>query len=309
MNARPLNLKHLRYFAEVARRGSVSEAARSLFVAPQTVSAQIQSLEDAVGQPLFERAGRRLILTPAGHTALEYANAIFALGDELANVLRGGSRPKSSVLRVGITDSVPKLQSVALLQPVIEQHADTLELYCREGTYPELLGLLATGEFDAVVTDTAVPANLARSLQATTLAESGTSLMAAEPLAAQFAHDFPRRLDGAPILWGSAPSSFLSQALQAWFARVEVRPQIVGRVEDSALLTGFAERGLGIIAVPTSIEDDVARQHGLGVIGRIGDITQSVFLIRARDRAPHPLARELEARQKVTNPSPMKGRP
>lgn len=297
MKTRPLNLKHLRYFAEVARRGSVTAAARALFVAPQTVSAQIQELADSVGQPLFERAGRRLVLTPAGQTALEYANAIFALGDELASVLRGGARPKSIVLRVGVTDSVPKLQTVALLQPVIEQHPDELELYCREGGYRELLGLLAAGEFDAVLADTAVPANLTRSLQATALAQSGMSFMASAALAARLGDDFPRCLDSAPFLAGAAPSSLLGQALQAWFARQDVRPHIVGRVEDSALLMGFAERGLGVIAVPASIEADVAHQYGLRVVGGTQEITQSVFVMRARGRRPHPLVTELERRR------------
>ena len=50
MSARHLNFRHLRYFAEVARRGSVVTAARTLHVAPQTVSAQVQELEAAGGE-------------------------------------------------------------------------------------------------------------------------------------------------------------------------------------------------------------------------------------------------------------------
>ena len=133
--ARPVNLKHLRYFAEVARRGSVTAAARALFLTPQTISAQLKDLAHSVGQPLFERAGRKLVLTPAGQTALDYANAIFALGDELGAVLRGGARPKSMVLRAGVTDSMPKLLTVALLQPVVDRYRRELELYCGEGTF------------------------------------------------------------------------------------------------------------------------------------------------------------------------------
>ena len=140
MNApRSMNLKHLRYFAEIARRGSISAAAKALHVAPQTVSSQVLELEAASGQPLFERVGRGLRLTAAGETALDYANAIFALGDELLAVLRGAARPRSVQLRVGVTDSVPKLQSVRLLQPVIDAHRDNLELTCREGGFVELL--------------------------------------------------------------------------------------------------------------------------------------------------------------------------
>jgi LysR family transcriptional activator of nhaA len=299
MKTRPLNLKHLRYFAEVARRGSVSSAARALFVTPQTVSGQLQELESSIGRPLFERIGRRMVLTDAGETARDYASTIFALGDELAQVLRGNTRPKSVTLRVAVTDSVPKALTVALLQPIIEHHRKALELHCREGSYAELLGQLAAGELDAVLADAAVPASLARSLQARLVADSGMSFLAAKPLAARLAVAFPSRLDRAPFLAGSAPSSLPGQAIEAWFARHGVRPNVVGRIDDSALLEGFARRGFGIVAVPTTIAKDLARQHGLVVIGRTDEVRQSVFLIRPRGRRPHPLVAELEERHRA----------
>lgn len=294
MTTRPLNLKHLRYFTEVARRGSVSSAARTLFVAPQTVSAQVQELEESVGQPLFERMGRRLVLTSAGETALDYANAIFALGDELAQVLRGVARPKSITLRVAVVDSVPKALTVTLLQPLIEHHRKELELVCREGAYADLLGQVAAGQLDAMLADAAVPANLARSLHAAVLADSGMSFLAARPLAATLAGRFPSSLDGAPFLAGSALTSPLGQAIEAWFAHHGVRPHIVGRIDDSALLKGFAQRGLGVAVVPTTVAKEVMRQYQLGVVGRTDEVRQAVFLIRARGRRTHPLIAELE---------------
>ena len=299
---RPVNLKHLRYFAEVARRGSVTAAARALFLTPQTISAQLKDLAHSVGQPLFERAGRKLVLTPAGQTALDYANAIFALGDELGAVLRGGARPKSMVLRAGVTDSMPKLLTVALLQPVVDRYRRELELYCGEGTFGELLGKLVAGELDLVLADSAVPANLARSLQASTLADSGMTFLASRALATGLRRRFPASLNGAPFLAGSAPSSLLGQALEAWFARHALRPHVAGRVEDSALLKGFAQRGLGVVAVPTSIEKEVMRQYALRVVGRTAEVTQSVFLIRARGRRPHPLVAELATRSEDRAP-------
>lgn len=294
IQGRPLNLKHLRYFAEIARRGSVKRAAEALHLAPQTVSAQLLELESSLGQPLFERIGRRLRLTPAGETALEYANAIFALGDELLAVLHGHARPRTLPLRVGITDSVPKLLSVRVLQPLIDSHGHSLDLTCREGRFVELLALLATGELDVVLADTAVPANLARSLQARSLGESGVSFVAPSALAAQLAGNFPASMDGAPYVAGWAPASLHGQAVDAWFARQGVRPRVVGHVDDSALLTGLAEAGLGVIALPTSVEAEVLRHYELGLVGRTGEITQAVFLIRARGRRPHPLVATLE---------------
>jgi LysR family transcriptional activator of nhaA len=294
MSTRTLNFKHLRYFREVARRGSVATAARALFVTPQTVSAQLQELEDSIGQPLFERVGRRLLLTPTGHIALDYANAIFALGDELGAVLAGGGRARAVSLRVGVTDSVPKLLTVSSLEPLVSRHRRELELVCHEGPTGELLGRLAAGEFDMVLADAPVAASFARSLQARVLSESGMSFLAAPRLAVKLAQGFPGSLDGAPFLSGSSPMSLLGQAIEAWFARHGVRPHIVGRIDDSALLKGFAQRGLGVAAVPTSIEHAVMKQYQLALVGRIDDVRQSVFLIRVRGRRPHPLIAEIE---------------
>jgi len=292
--ARPLNLKHLRYFAEVARRGSVAQAARTLFVTPQTVSGQVQELELSVGQPLFERAGRRQRLTTAGESALDYANQIFALSDELAQVLQGAGKPRTIRLRVAATDSVPKLLTVAALQTVIERHREQLELECREGDYADLLGQLAVGQLDAVLADAPVPANLARVLEAKMLNESGMTFLAAKPLARRLVRGFPQSLQDAPFLVGSAPRSLLGQAILAWFARQGVRVHIVGRIEDSALLQGFAAQGLGFVAIPTSIAAEVMRQSHLGVVGHTEEVRQSLFLVRARGRRPHPFVSEID---------------
>jgi LysR family transcriptional regulator, transcriptional activator of nhaA len=293
-DVRPLNLKHLRYFAEVARRGSVVQAARTLFVTPQTVSGQVQELEESVGQPLFERAGRRLQLTTAGQSALDYANQIFALSDELAQVLQGVSKPRSIRLRIAATDSLPKLLTVAALQKVIERHRDQLELECREGAYADLLGQLAVGQLDAVLADAPVPASLARVLEAKMVSESGMTFLAAKPLARRLVRGFPKSLQDAPFLIGSAPRSLLSQAIQAWFARQGVRAHIVGRIEDSALLQGFAAQGLGVATVPTSIATEVMRQSHLGVVGSTEEVRQTVFLVRPRGRRPHPFVGEMD---------------
>lgn len=293
-NPRPLNLKHLRYFAEVARRGSVTAAARALFLTPQTVSSQLQELESAIGQPLFDRVGRKMMLTHAGETALEYAKAIFALGEELKTVLQGGARPRSIVLRVGIADSVAKLQTISTLQPVIERHRNELELICQEGSYADLLGRVGAGELDMVLSDSPVPATLARSLHTMAVAETGVSFMAAPTILARLKGSFPQNLDQAPLLSSSNPSSALTQSLENWFIRQRIRPRVVGRIEDSALLKGLAQAGLGIAVVPSLIETEVAKQYRLKGIGRVAEVRVPLLLVRARGRRMHPLVAEIE---------------
>lgn len=296
MDRNSLNLKHLRYFAEIARRGSVTAASRALHLAPQTLSAQLLNFEESVGQSMFERVGRRLVLTPQGATTLDYANAIFALGDELSSVLKGRARPRQQVLRVGVMDSVPKLLTLQVLQPLVDRHRDELELNCEEAPQAELLGRIATGELDMMLADAPVPANLARGLHGLEVAASGMSFVAARSLATRLAAKFPGSLDDAPFIAGSAPGSMIGQALEAWFSRQRLRPRIAGHVDDSALLKGFAQAGLGVIAVPTSIEAEVLERYQLRLVGRTDEVKQAVFLVRPRGRRMHPLVAELEAR-------------
>jgi hypothetical protein len=60
-----LNYHHLLYFWTVAREGSIAKATTSLHLAPSTISLQIRALEEALDEKLFERKGRRLVLTEA----------------------------------------------------------------------------------------------------------------------------------------------------------------------------------------------------------------------------------------------------
>ena len=105
---RHLNYNHLLYFWTVSREGSITGASESLHLTPQTVSAQIKLLEESIGQPLFKRAGRGLVLTDTGRIVQEYADEIFSTGIELAQHIRGDEAYRSQSLRVGIVNSMPR---------------------------------------------------------------------------------------------------------------------------------------------------------------------------------------------------------
>ena len=74
-----MTFNQLRTFVEVATAGSVIEAARNLVVSPPAVSAAIGSIERELGIPLVERAGRGLVITPAGVVFARYARQVLAL--------------------------------------------------------------------------------------------------------------------------------------------------------------------------------------------------------------------------------------
>src|SRR5690349_14730935 len=104
-----LNYHHLLYFWTVAKRGSIARACEELRLAQPTISGQIRALEESLGEKLFARQGRRLVLTDVGQVAYRYAEEIFSLGRELTEVLKGRPQNRPTRLMLGMSDLVPKL--------------------------------------------------------------------------------------------------------------------------------------------------------------------------------------------------------
>ncbi|MEJ1939295.1 LysR family transcriptional regulator, partial [Nostoc sp. NIES-2111] len=95
-----LNYHHLRYFWAIAVEGTLTGAAQRLNVSQSALSTQLRTLEEQLGHPLFERVGKRLVLTEAGRIALDHAQSIFRIGDELLATLRGRGPQSRAMLRV-----------------------------------------------------------------------------------------------------------------------------------------------------------------------------------------------------------------
>lgn len=71
-----MSLAQIRYFVTVAEEGHLGRAAERLHMTQPPLTRQIRSLEDELGQPLFERTPRGMRLTPAGERLLPQARAI-----------------------------------------------------------------------------------------------------------------------------------------------------------------------------------------------------------------------------------------
>lgn len=144
-----LNFKHLRYFWTVARLGTIAEAGRVLNLAPHSISAQLATFEAALGVSLFRRSGRRLRLTEAGERILGHADEIFALGDQIVEVVRDDTLRRSLPFRIGFPDSLPKSVVHHLIEPALRVERPG-RLVCREAPLAELLAELAVHRLDLV---------------------------------------------------------------------------------------------------------------------------------------------------------------
>lgn len=280
-----LNYHHLLYFWTVARLGTIAEASQELHLAQPTISTQLKRLEEALGQKLFRRQGRGLVLTDVGHTTFRYADEIFRMGRELQETLARGPLAEQLRLKVGVVDVIPKLVAERLLEPAYEA-VPTLRLECVERPLGQLLASLALHELDVVLADRPAPQDIRVRSFSHKLGESGVSFFGARQFGA-VARRFPRALDGQPVLLPSSDSALRAE-LDAWFQKQEVRPTVVGEFDDSALMKVFGDRGRGIFTAPTAVEDDVLRHHAVAVLGRAPEIRQSFYAISVDRRLRHP---------------------
>jgi LysR family transcriptional activator of nhaA len=281
-----LNYAHLHYFWMTAREGGVTRAATTLHVTPQTVSAQVTRLEEAVGTALFERSARSLRLTETGRTVFHYADEIFSLGKELGEVLRGRTPSGELEFRVGVADVVPKLVAYRLLETAIRL-PERPRLVCVEGKLDGLLSELAVHRLDLVIADSPMAPHLNVRAYNHALGESTVGVFAVPALARRHRKGFPRSLDGAPVLLPTRNTE-LRRSLETWLEHEAIAPQVVAEFEDSALLKAFAQAGHGLFPAPMVIETEVRRQYGVELVGRLATVRERFYAVSAERRIKHP---------------------
>lgn len=281
-----LNYHHLLYFWVIAREESVTRASRQLGLAQPTVSGQLKALEDALGERLFERTGRRLVLTDVGRVVFRYADEIFSLGRELQDTLRG--RPTGRPLRftVGVADAVPKLIAFQLILPALSL-PEPVHVVCREDKPDRLLAELSVHALDLVISDAPVGTGVSVKAFSHLLGETPVGFFGTEALVAAHRRGFPRSLEAAPVLLPVEGSS-LRRSLEQWFDAEGLRPRVVGEVEDSALLKVFGQAGKGLFPAPLAIEGEIRAQYGVRLAGRVDAVRERFYALSGERRLKHP---------------------
>lgn len=283
-----LNYHHLLYFWTVARKGSIARACEELRLAQPTISGQVRALEESLGEKLFARQGRSLVLTEAGQLVYGYADEIFSLGKELKDVLNGRPRTHPMRMVVGLSDLIPKLIAYRILEPVLAIRGG-VQIECYEDTPEKLLLSLAAHELDLVLTDAPAYSAVRVRVFNHPLGSSGVALFASPRLANFYRRRFPSSLTGAPFLLPMKHSA-LRQMLEEWFEKHSILPRILGEFQDTALLTAFGQAGAGIFAAPVAIESEVRKRYRVAKLGELGTRVVEYYAISAERKIKHPAA-------------------
>lgn len=283
MNA--LNYNHLRYFWAVAHAGSLTRTAEHLNLSQSALSVQIKKLEHQMGHALFDRVGKKLVLTEAGQIALDYADTVFKAGDELMSTLQGRPSASRQVLRVGALTTLSRNFQLEFLRPLVGR--SDVELIVRSGNIRDLLAQLEAHAIDVVLANSAAPRDARSSLRNHLLNEQPVSLVGrARKNKRKFR--FPEDLRIEPLLLPSLDSD-----IRIVFDRIlelaGVRPIILAEVDDMAMLRLLAREREGLTLVPPIVVRDELETGILVEHCRIPGVTERFYAIIQKRRFPNRL--------------------
>lgn len=270
-----INYNHLYYFWQVSKHGSIANASKVLHLTPQTVSAQITSLEQRLGKALFLREGRGLRLTEFGQITQQYADDMFAIAEEWLETTQGDLEHISRTLRVGISDALPKSLVSKWLSPFIENDRIT-NLHCVDGQQAELLAQMATHKLDLVLADKPLDSSLPFKAFCHEIGKSQLGFFGNKASLDTLKESYPQSLADMPVIL-PAKSSPMTSAIKYWLEEQAIEISIAGHVDDSALMKALGQQGFGLFAAPLLVKEEIEKHYDVRAIGVIDNVYQHYY--------------------------------
>jgi DNA-binding transcriptional LysR family regulator len=276
-----MEIRQLRTFQAVAQMLSFNRAAQRLHYAQSSISAQIQALEEEFEVKLFDRLGRRILLTEAGERLLQYAGKILDLADETwAEVVRS-KEPEGA-----LTIRVPESFCVHRLPPVVRRF---------RSRFPKVRLAFTTCAHEGLakdlrkgITDLAfllTESIQAADLEAEVLGFERIILVAGpgHPLAAKPVIE-TRDLEGETILLSKVDCSY-RRSFQQMLDQENISPETTLEFNSVAAIKECVREGIGITILP---EIAAAREIALGRLApltwRGGEMEVALLMICYKER-------------------------
>ncbi len=245
-----MELSDLRIFRAVVDEGGITRAAEKLLRVQSSVTTRIKQLEEDLDTQLFLRQGKKLHLTPAGHTLLDYARRLQALSDEARNAVQD-PRPRG-VFRLGAMESTA---AVRLPRPLTEYYRrfPEVDLQLRTGNPTQLATAILAGELDAA-------------LVAEPIADGPFDRITAfeEDLVLVAKKDHPTVCDDQPL-----PPTIIAfehgcphrKRLESWYEQRGDMPRHTVQLSSYHAMMGCVVVGMGVALLPGSVLDTFPENH------------------------------------------------
>ena len=244
-----MEIHQLTYFVAVAETGSFSRAAERCNIAQPSLSQQIQKLEQELGEPLFDRLTRRVVLTDAGRNLLPRAASILAELQDIKHSMNQVADSSSGMLTVGF---IPTIAPFVLPRVIkrFSQEFPHARLSVHEDLTESLVRDLVDGKLDVGITSTPIHNKLIRIQELLT-----------EPLlvASSKYHDIITRatilvkeLDEFPFI-ALSEMHCLGEQVQSFCYQQHLKLKIVCHTSQLTTVQNCVAIGLGVSLVPKAL--------------------------------------------------------
>ena len=280
MRLEQFNFHHLLYFWRVAKLGHLTRAAQELNTSQSALSAQIRQLEDRLGEPLFTREGRRLVLTQTGHLVLSYAENIFGLGQEMLGRLQGRGQGITR-LRVGSVATLSRNYQENWIRPLLADPSVVLTL--ESGPLEGLLARLTQHQLDVVLANEGVSADPERPLHCRFLGSQAISLVGPATRWAANSLRVPEDLHGLDIAL-PGPTHAVRAQFDAMCASAGIAPRLRAEVDDMAMLRLIARDSGWLALLPGVVVQDELSSGVLVTVGELVELQERFYAITTTHR-------------------------
>lgn len=272
-----LNYHHLNYFWHVAKIGNLTKAAEALYISQSALSAQIKLLEESIGNQLFTRQSRKLILTDVGNIAFSYAESIFSKGDELEALLKKGVQTENQVVRIGVLSTMSRNFVEVFINPLMNN--PNIKLIIAARGQADLLNELANHQFDLVLTNIEVRGTHKQLWQCQLLTQQPICVIGPPglELSKHFSDDY-NAVDWVLPVSGSP----IRSAFDGFCAQYQFHPNIVGEADDMAMLRLLARDSKALAVMPDVVVKDEIAAGSLTAYMTLPNIFENFYAVTVK---------------------------
>ncbi len=291
-----LNYQHLFYFWNIAREGSLAGASQKLRLGHSALSIQLKQLETHFQQKLFERKNKKLHLTEAGKVALDYANHIFQLGDELSEVMSHQTTSRRSPIHIGVLEGVPKRLVQLLITDA--QKENTCNTIVRQGESDLIFRELLAHRIDLVVSDCQPSMGDSRNFHCKHLVKAPVSVFSAKKFR-DLKENFPQSLRGMPIILPTFHSK-LRHDLDHYLRINNIVVDVVTETSDTSVQKILALEGMGVVPLPDCAAHSLIEAAKLIKIAPLPKVTVDYYLTHSPRKIHNPMVLNLAENFEIT---------
>lgn len=239
-----MNLHHLKYFLTIVEEGSISAASKKLLVGQPALSAQLKSFEEWIGMKLFDRIGKKLVITSSGEYVLKYAKEIMKLENELISGLSHAEHHIWKEFTIGVQESVPKSISTHAVSALIK--VKPIHVKIIEGTGEELFQLLTESKIDVFIGNFR-PMNSQKNIVYHSLGREKVSITGAKKYSA-LKRNFPNSLQNQKFILPGYGNQ-LRHDFEKFMLQAGLAYEVIIEAQDTALQKELAANGVGLIVL------------------------------------------------------------